>query len=65
MLNIGGSSRNAYWNNDEWIIPPYKSKEFMKYLKRNNITLEDFRKLPIYQFAVEHGRIVDDEWAEI
>ena len=34
----------------------------MDYLERTGMTLEEFRQLPIYKFAVEKGKIVDDEW---
>ena len=53
---------NADWIKWRWNLPPYKSAEFMEHLKLLGMTLDDFRKLPKYQFAVEQGLIVNDEW---
>jgi hypothetical protein len=49
---------NADWVKYTWDLPPYKSNEF----NRLGIVLSDFRKLPIYLFAVESGLIVNDKW---
>ena len=53
---------NADWTKRTWDLPPYKSKEFMRSLQSWGTTLEEFRKLPVYVFAVRKGVIVDDEW---
>lgn len=59
-INVDANPLNADWTKRTWDLPPYKSKQFMRLLKGS--TLEDFRKLPVYLFAVEKGVIVDDEW---
>jgi hypothetical protein len=52
---------NADWTKQSWNLPPYKSEEFMKQLKLNGMTLENFKKLPVYKWAVRKGLIVNDE----
>lgn len=59
-INMDADPMNADWTKCTWDLPPYKSEEFMRFLKSS--TLEDFRKLPIYIFAVQQGVIVNDEW---
>ena len=61
-FNIDAQPHNADWTKHNWRLPPYKSEKFMDYLERTGMTLEEFRQLPIYKFAVENGKIVDDEW---
>lgn len=61
-INIDADPMNADWTKRTWDLPPYKSEEFMRFLQSSGSTLEDFRKLPIYVFAVEKGVIVNDEW---
>ena len=61
-FNIDAQPHNADWTKHNWRLPPYKSEEFMDYLESTGMTLEEFRQLPIYKFAVEQGKIVDDEW---
>lgn len=53
---------NADWTKRTWSLPPYKSERFMELLHSGGQTLEDFRKLPVYQHAVAQGLIVNDEW---
>ncbi|KAF1085040.1 hypothetical protein SPSYN_01176 [Sporotomaculum syntrophicum] len=53
---------NADWTKISWDLPAYKSEEFMDYLRISQMTLEDFRKLPVYKHAVRKGLIIDDEW---
>ena len=51
---------NADWiKKGSWDLPPYKSKEFMATCG----DLESFKITLTYQWAVERGDIVDDEWA--
>ncbi|PTX59590.1 hypothetical protein C8P63_11120 [Melghirimyces profundicolus] len=45
-----------------WDLPPYKSPEFIHDLYQSGMTLEEFRKLPVYRIAVKRGLIKDDEW---
>lgn len=52
---------NADWTKWTWDLPPYKSPEFMQ-LIRGPKNLPWFRQRPVYQFAVQRGVIVDDEW---
>lgn len=51
---------NQDWIKIGWDLPPYKSKEFLKLIPLHQ--LEEFRKLPIYKFAVRNGLIKDDKW---
>jgi len=62
MLNIDAQLHNADWTKQSWDLPPYKSEEFMEHLENTGMTLEHFRTLPVYEFAVDNGLIVDDEW---
>lgn len=62
VINLDANLFNADWTKQTWDLPPYKSEEFMAYLQATGSTLERFRQLPVYQFAVEQGLIVDDEW---
>ena len=61
-ISIDLDPMNADWTKATWHLPPYKSEEFMRFLQSSGSTIEDFRKLPVYLFAVEQGVIVDDEW---
>lgn len=60
-LTIDGPD-TADWTKRTWDLPPYKSDEFMGLLRGIGMTLEEFRKLPVYKYAVERGLIKDDEW---
>jgi len=51
---------NQDWTKVYWDLPPYKSEEFFKLWPLHK--LDDFRKLPVYKFAVMTGVIKDDEW---
>jgi len=55
---------NADWTKKSWDLPPYKSEEFLKGLERMDMTLEQFKKLPVYKHAVSRGLIDEesDEW---
>ena len=50
---------NADWmkQGQSWELPKYKSDEFYEYLERNDMTLEEFKELPVYKNAVENGLI--------
>ena len=62
MLNIDAQLHNADWTKQSWDLPPYKSEEFMEKLDNMDMSLEHFKTLPVYEFAVENGIIEDDEW---
>jgi len=53
---------NADWTKRRWDLPPYRSKAFMRHLKAMRMSLEQFRRLPVYQFAVQQGLIKGDKW---
>jgi hypothetical protein len=59
MITIEESIDSADWIKQAWDLPPYKSAEFMAQFGHD---LDHFRALPVYRYAVEQGRIVDDEW---
>ncbi|MGM0420749.1 MAG: hypothetical protein ACQEQG_07095 [Bacillota bacterium] len=61
MLNIDGQPHNADWTKQSWDLPPYRSEKFMKQLERMDMTLEQFRKLPVYRHAVRKGLIDEEE----
>jgi len=67
IIEVDADPMNADWLRSRWPlehIPPYKSEAFMEMLRSWGMTLEQFRELPLYKFAVQSGRIVDDEWVE-
>lgn len=57
MLNIDADLNNADWTKMSWDLPKYKSKEFMDFLKSSGITLEQFKKLPVYKYNIKNGNI--------
>lgn len=60
--NIDSDPHNADWLRMTWTLPPYKSPEFMDFLKKSGWTLDQFKQLPIYKNAVRKGLIKNDEW---
>lgn len=54
---------NEDWPKQRWDLPAYKSEKFFAHLRSVGLTLEEFKELPVYQFAVKRGLIVNDEWA--
>lgn len=51
---------NADWTKRTWDLSQIKSKRLLlQYLSRHNYDLEDFKKLPIYQYALQNK---DMEW---
>lgn len=58
--NIDANLNDADWVKQSWDLPEYGSKEFNEYLKSSGMTLEKFKKLPVYQHAVEKGEIKKD-----
>src|SRR3990167_3322683 len=57
-IHIDDEPHNADWIKQTWDLPPYKSPEFMA----THSDLDHFRTLPVYEFAVEKGIIVNDRW---
>lgn len=64
IINIDADEMNADWVKRTWDLPPYKSQEFMNFLRFTGSTLEQFRDTPVYRFAVVEGLIEDDEWVQ-
>jgi len=50
MLNLDAILENADWTKKTWDLPPIDSQEFEDLLKRWNMTMEDFKKLPVYKW---------------
>lgn len=57
------SIEGADWSKQGWDLPPYKSSEFFQAIGGHE-HLDGFRKLPVYNHAVEAGLIHDDEWVD-
>ena len=60
LFNADENLKNADWikeARDRWILPKYKSEEFMKMLEDEGMTLSEFRELPVYKSAIEKGLI--------
>ena len=57
VLNIDAIPENADWTKKSWDLPKYKSKEFYRILKSMNMTLEQFKKLPVYKWNLKAGNI--------
>jgi len=62
IINLDNSLDNADWTKKSWDLPPYKSLEFFQLYPVDQ--LDEFRKSPQYQGAVEAGLIHDDEWVD-
>jgi len=58
--NLDDSIANADWTKQSRDLPPYKSAEFLSIFPPEELDM--FRALPVYQAAVAHGLIHDDEW---
>jgi hypothetical protein len=64
MIEVDALEDNADWIRlVRWTLPPYRSRAFNAYLKDAGITLEQFKKRPIYRRAVRRGLIKNDKWA--
>ena len=57
IINLDADLNNADWTKRSWDLPPWGSKEFDEFLKFSGQTLEQFKKLPVYKWAVERGEI--------
>lgn len=62
VINIDAKLHNADWLRQRWTLPPYKSEEFFARLENMDITLSEFKELPIYERAVKQGLIKNDQW---
>ena len=61
-ISLDADPRNANRSKETWDLPPYKSPEFLRWLRRASMSLGEFKKLTIYLNAVEKGLIEDDTW---
>jgi hypothetical protein len=57
VFNIDANLENADWTKRTWDLPEYKSDEFYRLLKSMNMTLEQFKKLPVYKWNLKAGNI--------
>ncbi len=61
IINIDEDLENADWiKKGSWDLPPFGSDEFNKFLESSGQTLEHFKKLPVYKWAVERREIKED-----
>lgn len=50
-FNIDADSRNADWSKRTWDLLDIDSKEkLLRYLEMTGMTVEQFKKLPVYKF---------------
>lgn len=50
-FNIDADPHNADWTKRTWDLLDIDSKEkLLRYLERTGMTVEQFKKLPVYQF---------------
>jgi len=57
VFNIDANLENADWTKRTWDLPEYKSDEFYRLLRSMNMTLEQFKKLPVYKWNLKAGNI--------
>jgi len=57
VINIDENLENADWSKRSWDLPEYKSEEFYRLLKFMNMSLEQFKKLPVYKWNLKAGNI--------
>jgi hypothetical protein len=57
MYNIDSKLDNADWSKESWDLPEYKSEEFMRWLEAIGMTLDQFKKLPVYKNNIKNGNI--------
>jgi hypothetical protein len=51
MINLDANLHNADWTKKTWDRLDIDSEEkLLQYLKRRKMSIEDFKKLPIYKF---------------
>lgn len=54
---LDSNLEDADWTKRTWDLPKFGSDEFNSFLKFSGQTLEQFKKLPVYKWAVERGEI--------
>ncbi len=57
MYNIDENINDADWTKRTWDLPEYGSEEFNQFLENTGQTLEHFKTLPVYKWAVKRGEI--------
>ncbi len=57
IINLDSEIENADWVKRTWDLPKFGSDEFNAFLEASGKTLEEFKKLPVYKWAVERGEI--------
>lgn len=60
MINLDEDLENSDWVKRSWDLPPFGSDEFNQFLESTGQTLEHFKTLPVYKWAVERGEIKED-----
>ena len=63
LVSIDEDLANADWTKQAWDLPPYGTADFFAAIGGPD-QLEAFKKLPVYNHAVEQGLIHDDEWVD-
>lgn len=63
VVSLDADLANADWTKQSWDLPPYGTAEFYEAIGGVD-QLEAFKKLPVYNHAVELGLIHDDEWVD-
>lgn len=61
VICIDAVLENADWTKAVWDLPPYGSDEFNRLLENKGMTLEQFKQLPAYQYAVEQELISEKD----
>ena len=51
-INIDANIENADWTKKTWDLPTNK-EDFLKHLKTSKLSLEDFKKLPVYKHNLD------------
>ena len=57
IIYIDEDLDNADWTKRTWDLPKWGTPEFDDFLAHSGMTLEAFKKLPVYKWAVERGDI--------
>lgn len=54
-INVDADPRNADWPKRTWDLDIHSIEELLEYLDDRGMSVTDFKKLPVYQLAVERG----------
>ena len=57
VIDIDAEPHNKDWTKQSWDLPKFMSPEFMSWLATTGMSLEDFKKLPVYLNVVKKGLI--------